>query len=485
MKPFYVIENKSFIGRESEQAQLFKIAKNNRSSIIITYGRRRIGKTELLEQTFRDRNLIKFEGIEGQNQSYQMQVVMQQLADYAEQPLLKQITIINWIDVFKQIYTYTKTGKWTIYFEEVQWLSGYQSQFVNELKYVWDNFWSKNPEIIIILCGSAPSFMINEIAHSKALYNRSQYELPVNELNLIEAQELLNKNSLREVMDAYLTIGGIPAYLLYLKQESSIFLSLSQNAFIPMSFFSNEYQRIFISSLAENPNYQKIIEFLSKQRFATRNKILAHLKEKSGGRLTELLNDLELCGFITKYSPYYLSDESTLSRYCIQDSYLQFYFKFIKPIAKNIKDGVFKNNPTATIKMDTYYKWLGFSFERFCRRYHYVIANILRFGAVHYRSGAYFNRKMIQQDQNFQIDLVFDRDDHVITICEIKYLLSPVSSQVISEFERKLKSFPNPQNKEIHKVLIAGFGANTKVKESYYFDQIITLDDLFNRVYWK
>ena len=141
-------------------------------------------------------------------------------------------------------------------------------------------------------------------------------------------------------------------------------------------------------------------------------------------------------------------------------------------------------HPTHAIKTDTYYKWLGFAFERFCRRYHYVIANILRFGAVRYRSGAFFSRQTIQEDNHFQIDLAFDRDDNVITICEIKYLLSPATHQVITDFERKLSLYPNPNKKQIHKVLIASAGATASVIGSGYFDEIITLDELFTASHW-
>ena len=485
MNQVYLVENKGFIGRGAERNLLQEISAQNQSAILIVYGRRRVGKTELIEQTYRQRNLLKFEGIAGQGQAAQMKVVMQQLAEYVQQPLLKQVQVSNWIEVFAHIYEYTKQGNWTIYFEEVQWLADYKDQFINELKFYWDNYWRKNSGIILILCGSSPSFMINHVTHSKALYNRSQHELFLKEFNLLETKAMLKKDSNREVMDAYLTVGGIPEYLLYLKKDSSTFLSLCKNSFRPNGFFTNEYQRIFISSLADNPNYQKIIEFLSKSRYATRNELLAHLKIKSGGRVSELLTDLELCGFINKYTPYYLSDESLLARYCISDAYLQFYFKFIKPISKNIQEGVYSTQPTKAIKTDSYYKWLGYSFERFCRRYHHIIANILGFSAVNYRSGVYFSKATEKEEKNYQIDLVFDRDDHVVTICEIKYLQSAADAALITEFERKLALFPNEKHKQIHKVLIASCGVNPKLAARGYFDDIITLDDLFNPQYWN
>lgn len=476
--------NMNFVGREFEREMLEKIADTQSPAIIILYGRRRVGKTELLEQTFSHRNILKFEGIEGKDATYQMQGVMQQLSRYADQPLLRNLRIDNWVDVFRQIHEYTKKGIWTIYFEEVQWLANYDTQFVSELKFCWDNMFRRNPKLVVILCGSSPSFMIKNVVHSKALYNRSQHELYLRELNLLETKKLLGKRSDKELMDAYLTVGGIPEYLIRLNKNSSIFLSLCEQSFLPDSFFSKEYERIFISSMADNPYYQQIIEFLSKRRFATRDEILGHIKVKSGGRITELFEDLEVSNFICRYTPYNLGEKSTVTRYRIQDPYLHYYYNFIKPNAGKISNGVFRKNPLQAIKLDSYQKWLGHAFERFCLHYNHVIANILGFGRVNYTAGPYFSRSTNEIDSHYQIDLVFDRDDNVISICEIKYLQSPAGLQVINEFESKLNLFPNPKNKTIHRVLISNLGANEKLVNRAYFDDIISLSMLFQDHIW-
>ncbi|MCH9628003.1 MAG: hypothetical protein S4CHLAM2_16520 [Chlamydiales bacterium] len=128
--------------------------------------------------------------------------------------------------------------------------------------------------------------------------------------------------------------------------------------------------------------------------------------------------------------------------------------------------------------MDSYAKWLGFAFERWCRRYNRVIAQILGFSGVQYKAGPYFSRGTIKEDPGYQIDLVFDRADHVYTICEIKYLHSPAGIKVIGDMEKKLALFPNKGNKTIHKVLICNEGADSSVLERAYFDRIITYKDL-------
>lgn len=476
MKPFAVKPNKRFIDRHSELEKLAKISESNEASIIVMYGRRRVGKTELLEQAFQNRNLLKFEGIEGLSEEAQLANAMSQLANYVEDRLLAKVKIETWREFFEILTKYTAQGTWTIYLEELQWLADYKSILISELKYVWDNYFRHNPNLIIILCGSAPSFMLDQVVHSRALYNRSQYEIHLREFTIAETARFLKGRSQKEIFDAYLTVGGIPEYLKWVNRESSVFLSLCQHSFTSGSFFAREYEKIFTSSMAKNKHYKKIIVLLSKRKFSTRNDIAKALKINSGGSLSDILLDLEKSGFITKYYPYNLNEDTMLTRYAIADNYLQYHDKFIKPIENRIANGDYDRHPTSALKTDSYIKWLGYSFERFCRKYHYQIAKILGFSAIQYQSGVFFNRATDEENPGYQIDLIFDRADHVYTICEIKYITGKVGTKVIQEFETKLSRFPNKANKTIHKVLICNEGAEQTLIDKAYFDEIITCD---------
>jgi len=484
MKPLKIKEKKNFIGRTLELERLHAIGTIGQASIIIMYGRRRIGKTELLEQAFRERKLLKFEGIEGLPQKAQFAHAMSQLATYAESRLLVKTVITSWKEFFEIVWDYTKKGTWTIYLEELQWLANYESTLIAELKYVWDNYFRHNPKLIIILCGSAPSFMIDHVIHSKALYNRSQYEFHLREFTIVESREFLKKRSVREVFDAYLTIGGVPEYLKWISKESSVFVSLCKHSFTAGSFFSREYERIFTSSMSNNKYYRVIIDILSIRKFATRKELAEILEISSGGSLTNVLIDLEKSGFIAHYYPFNMEENTILTRYTIDDNYLQFYCKFIKPLQKNIASGTYDSSPRNALKVDSYIKWLGFAFERFCRKYHYVIAKILYFSGVHYTSGVYFSRATDKENPGYQIDLIFDRADNVYTICEIKYYQGKVGTSIIAEFEKKLSLFPNKGNKTIHKVLICTEGAEEALIKRAYFDDIITCAQLLDPRYW-
>jgi hypothetical protein len=274
-------------------------------------------------------------------------------------------------------------------------------------------------------------------------------------------------------------VGGIPEYLKYLSHDSSIYLSLAANSFAKGVFFRSECDKIFISSLSENPNYKKIVKFLAKRKFATRYEILNFLNLESGSNTTHLLEDLEMSGLISKYTPYDKPANSKLSRYEIADPYLQFYYKFIEPKAKLIDNGDFYQNPMTALSLSALDQWLGYSFERFCRNHGPKIAHILGFGAVSYTYGPYFNRATSLEDKSYQLDLVFDRKDKVISVCEIKYTRTPATAKHANEFLEKMELF-KPKQRSLQTVLICNQRPSKEVTNGRYFDRIITIDDLFS-----
>lgn len=468
-----------FIGRNHEIKYISEAIKTGEASIIVVYGRRRVGKTELIEHTLHERNMIKLEGVEDGDTQAQMYRILYQLSKVFNDEYITRMRFQTWMELFDFIASKIAVGPWTLYFEEVQWMAEYKNQLISDLKYVWDNSLRHNPELVLVLCGSSPSFMQNQVIHSKALYNRSMYEINLSEFTLNEAQQLLGNRSHREVMDAYLTVGGIPEYLKRINQHASIHIGICEESFKKNSYFSNEKQRIFISSFATNAHYQDIVDYLSQVKFASKQDIEQHLQVKGGGNLTNVLRDLDMCGFIERYQPYQVEHHSHLIRYCISDNYLRFYFKFISPLLKRIHEGDYHQFPLHALNKESYQKWLGFSFERFCRKHSQKIATILGFSAVRYKSGVFFNRATIKEQAGYQVDLIFDRADHVLTICEIKYTQSKTGTDVIEEFEKKLRQIPDLGRKTIEKVLISASGATDALLDRVYFDRIITLEDLF------
>ncbi|MBF0363318.1 MAG: AAA family ATPase [Oligoflexia bacterium] len=468
-----------FVGRRDEIQFLHEISNSADAPILVIYGRRRVGKTALLENCFKDRNLIKIEGLENGNIEKQISHSLLQLSIYFKDPNICKLNFNSWTEFLLLLAPYVSEGRWTLYFEEVQWLACYQDQFVSELKYVYDNFFKNNKDLLIILCGSSPSFMLSNVIRSKALYNRSQHELNLQEFSIKECSEFLaGDRSIEDIFDAYLSVGGIPEYLKYIRKESSSYLALCRHSFKRNSFFLSEYDKIFTSQLATNKHYKTILEFVSDRGSATRDQILKHIKIKSGGEISKLLVELELCGFIEKKVPLMNEKGRNYIRYAISDNYIHFFNKFIRPKKKRITDGDFNEDPTTAINYDSYRKWMGFAFERFCRKNHHAIAKLLGFSAVEYTYGSLFSK-----DDGFQIDLIFDRRDRCLTICEVKYQDGKISKNIIDDFEEKVvrlkENYSKSKNKTIQKVLITNATIDSQLLSRGYFDRIINIKELF------
>ena len=464
------------IGRAEEIARLSQIGALKQASIAVVHGRRRVGKTTLIEHVFQNRKMIKIEGVEGGSKARQIETALIMLAHHVKDPAIAQLKFSRWLDYFDYLSRFIANGVHTLYLEELQWLASYDDELISDFKIVWDNKLQKNPNLVVVLCGSSPSFMVNKVVRSKALYGRSQHEIHVEPFSLKETIEYFGAGfSLNAVMDGYLSVGGIPEYLSYLRPSKSLYLDLCAQSFRKTGYFFNECERVFVSSLAKNSHYRKIIEHLAKTRFSTRQEIADKLAIAPGGTLSTLLNDLQMSGFVHSYVPYDKGSSSKVVRYEIADYYLQFYYRFIAPNTKKIEQNMFATTPAQALNTSAYHQWLGYSFERWCRHYHIVIAKILGFSGVDYSVGPYFSAST---PENFQIDLLFSRADKVLTVCEIKYTKMPTATAVIKEFERKLELLKAPSRYSIQKVLISAAGADGALRNAGYFDAIIDLKAL-------
>ena len=470
----------NFVGRARELCLLHQISTKNESSIITVYGRRRVGKTELIQKAYGDRTLLKFEGIEGQSDAFQRKTFLTTLAKYTGDAALNYAETANWFQVFDLLAPYVKQGSVTIFLEELQWMANYESELIGCIKYAWDNYFKSNPNLILILCGSSASFIIKEVVQSRALYNRSSYEIPLLPFTLDETKEFFGiAASKNYVMDAYLSVGGIPEYLKKLKNETSVYLGLMKNSFYKESAFRFEFDKIFVSSFKDNPNYRKTIEFLSKKRFASRPEILKFLEKSSGGNISNVIEDLELCQIINSYTPFNQPESQLLKRYEISDPFIQYYIKFIKPEINQIEKNQFLQNPERAMPVDLWKQFLGYSFERFCKYNTEAIAKILGFNGIQYKVGSFYSKVTKSNDPGFQIDLIYARSDKVMTVCDIKYKDERYDLNDANGFLKSLEQLPKENNRYVQKVLISSSDPTETVLSNGCFDRVIKIEDLF------
>lgn len=465
----------SFSGRKQEIEQLQTLLNKAGPSLAIIYGRRRIGKSRLIAKALEKSPSLFFEGLEHQGRAQQIQNFLSQLAFQTKTPLTGQPT--RWRDAFMELLPFAKDSI-TIVFDEFQWMANYRSDIVSDLKMVWDQYLSKKGNIKLILCGSIASFMIKKVLQSKALYGRSDLVIHLKPFSLAETRLMLSGRSEEEALLAHILVGGVPKYLELLSQASSVFLGMQEQGFRPNGYFVGEYERIFVSHFGSNEDYGKIIQILAEHAYGlTRPQICQLAKIPAGGGLTNQLYDLETAGFIRSHVPFHKKKNSKQIIYCLMDPYMRFYHAFIKPNRKKI-DSDLENIFTRISQTQAYSSWLGRSFEYLCADHAKKISEILGFSGIDYSFGPYFLSG--QKDQKgIQIDLLFDRADHVINLCEIKYTQTPPGLSLIPETEKKVELIRSITKKTIQKILLTKTFPSKDLLDRNYFYRVILARELF------
>ncbi len=465
-----------FVGREKELQQLESMLQRSKPSITVIYGRRRIGKTELMKKAVSQQQHLWFEGTEGLSTKQQMDRFMLQMTD--QTGITPEAPAKNWAELFHTLTPHFKVNPCVLILDEFQWLANYQNSVVSDLKMIWDRYWSQISGMKLILCGSIASFMKDNVIKSSALYGRTETIIHLQALKLREVALLLNKGP-AETIEAYNLFGGIPLYIAMLRDHgSSVVLATEELAFTPNGYFTNEYKRIFTSHFGKNPVYEKLIRLLAAHPYGlTRNKITATKNIGEGGRLTSYLRNLEDAGFIASTTPIDKKSTSKLINYEIIDPYIRFYFAFIEPNRKKIEA---QGGPLfpAISRSAKYRSWLGRSFEYTCRAHTYELSDKLGFRAVSYSAGPFF-RSASEATHGVQLDLLFDRADNVLLVCEMKYSQNKIGVTILKELERKesilTEFFPS---KTILSTLITANGVTKEVQEHLGPNRIVSIKDL-------
>jgi len=306
------------------------------------------------------------------------------------------------------------------------------------------------------------------------LYGRVDLEINLLPFSVQETMRFFENNRTRdEVLEIYMTLGGIPQYLLELDPKKSLVQNLDILAFHPYGYFFTEYQKLFISHFSRNKNYEKILKLLSGRYVQSIDEVAKKIKLKSGGTFTELLDDLEFAGFIERFHPIDKKEGSKIIKIKIHDEFLHFYFSFVDKNKHYIEEGSIKSYEILT--SNQFKQWRGYAFERFCRKNTRLIAKTLEFSGIRYEHGSWFRKDL---PEITQIDLVFKRADNVLTVCEIKYV-DTLSNNLTTEFERKVEILHNYFSCSIQKVLILGKKITVPKKIERFFDIILFADDIF------
>jgi uncharacterized protein len=466
----------TFIGRKNELERLNRFSAAAPPSIAVVHGRRRIGKSLLIQQSLEGKDPLYFEALEERPKRDQINHFMFQLQLLTGSSLGKPRL---WKEALLELFEIIKDNPRPIVFDEFQWMANYRHELVSDLKFVWDRHFSTLRSQKLILCGSIASFMVEKVLKSKALYGRIETEIELAAFKLHETQQMLPDMGIDEVIEAHMLSGGVPKYLELFRAYPSVHLAMQDLAFRPNGYFTTEYQRIFVSHFGKNADFETIVRVLAAHPLGLlREELARKAKISLGGQLSALLRDLEAAGFLSADTPFHRGEDSRHIKYFLRDAYLRLYFEFIRPNLKKIRADQSVNFPSSIYRSGAFQAWLGRSFEYLCLQHALEIARIAGFSAVEFSVGPYFLPAR-KSRPGVQVDLVFDRADNVLTVCEMKYSRRAVGIEAIAEMERKIELLqPVSKGKTVQPVLIARSQPSQDLIDRGYFYRIIQAADL-------
>ena len=468
------------IGRKEEQKQLLSAAMSDNSELIAVYGRRRVGKTFLIRETFGYKFTFQHTGLANARTKDQLFSFAISLRDYGYDDCPVPT---SWLEAFSLLSHFLKNStdeKKIVFLDELPWMDTPRSNFISAFEHFWNGWASARKDVVLIICGSATSWIINKVINDHGgLHNRVTQRIALQPFTLNECELFARGKGLElsryQIAEGYMIFGGIPFYWNLLERG----LSLSQN--IDKLFFerngklSNEFNQLYASLFKSPEYYIEVVTALGEKKAGmTREEILDSIDKQSNGALSKVLDELEYCGFIRKYSSY--GKKSKQAIYQLTDNYTLFYFKFIQQNKNN--DEHFWS---ASIDSAMHRAWCGLAFERLCMAHTRQIKSSLGISGV--MSNIYSWKK--EADENTggaQIDMLIDRNDQVVNICEMKYSLSEFS--IDADYERNLRNKKSvfieatKTRKAVHLTMVTTYGVRQNAYSGIVQSEI-TLDDLF------
>ncbi len=474
---------KLLIGRKRPIAELEEARTSQKPELVALIGRRRVGKTYLVKQVYAEG--IDFELIGSQHGTISNQIqnfVLRINKYFPDFPIRRKPA--SWIAAFdllgQAMETLKKTEKKIIFFDELSWLDTKRSNFIAGLSYFW-NSWAVNQHIVVVICGSAASWMIKKIINDRGgLHNRVTRRLFLYPFTLAEMEEYCQARQINlnrfQLLQIYMVMGGVPAYLEQLKTGLSAVQNIQNICFDPDGYLYNEFDLLFSSLFDNYQQHIAVIRALATRRNGlTRQDIIAATKFTNGGMLTDILNELERSGFISIYSGYGKKVKESVFR--LTDFYTHFYLTFIEPLGKHSKLDFQQFSDLPKWK-----SWTGYAYENLCLTHIDQIRKALGINGIA-SSVSSFVASPKDGFSGTQIDLLIDRSDQSINLCEIKFSsdVYQITKQDVDNIANKKSVFRyhTKTNKHLFTTLITTFGAINNSNRVNYINQVVTHDDLF------
>ena len=472
--------SKKIVGRLNEQEVLGDSLISHRSELVAIYGRRRIGKTYLIREFFDNKIVFSFTGLSTGKRADQIKNFTLKLNEVTNEFKDKKQPI-DWLEAFSYLKTFLKgikesKKKKVLFIDEFPWVDSHKSGFLAAFENFWNDYCTTRSDLVVVVCGSAASYMVKKIVNNtKGLSKRITQTIKLKPFNLHETQSFFKYKGILmeayEILKIYMVIGGIAEYLEHVKAGESAVTTIERLCFQQGAYLENEYDEVFKSLFDENSYHQKIINVLAnkKKEGITRDEILKELKISSGGRFSDSLEELMQSGFILKYDAYKDNIKSTLYR--VYDEFCLFHLKFMIP---------FKGSKwTQIFQKQAYKSWCGYAFESICLKHYKEVKKALKCDQIESKNYSWHNSKA-------QVDLVIDRADDVVNLCEIKFYNDEFSLD--ATYLKKLRNKENQfrtstkTKKGVYTVFISTWGIKSNQYSQAIVTNSLTMKSLFEQV---
>ena len=479
------------VGRKREIALLKECHKTAKSEFVVVYGRRRIGKTFIVNESLSKNFVFHVTGIYGQPRAEQIKNFHTAMLKWFNEDLLVQCGgkkyPKDWMETFnvlERLLTATpkpKRGKKVVFLDELPWMDSQRSGFIAALEHFWNSYAAWTHDIILIVCGSAASWIVDKVINNKGgLHNRLTRLIHLQPFTLSETEQFLKGKGLRwnryDIAQCYMSMGGIPYYLDNIPSDANSFpLAIDKMFFSQDGILREEYNHLYKSIFSNSTFYEAIVTQLAKKKMGmTLSELSNAAKILTGGNITDYLDNLERCGFIRKYNAYGNKRKGAI--YQLTDLYTLFYLQFVK---ENIStDGA---HWQTMIDSPSRRAWTGYAFEILCLTHIEQIRTALGFASVNCSVSAWKTDKTEEHD-GAQIDLVIDRRDQIVNLCEMKF--SNAKYAIDSKYEEVLRNKVNAFRLEtktdsaLHLTMVTTYGVKQNSHSGIIVSQVV-LDDLF------
>ncbi len=462
----------TLIGRKEEVALLKDALDSNIPELIAVYGRRRVGKTFLIRQVYKKQMQFEFSGLHNGKLSDQLE----NFSIVLSQKMKGSINMVKpkgWLSAFKLLESYIdklkSKKKKVIFIDEFPWLATPKSKFLTAFENFWNNYASKKTDLVVVICGSATSYMIQKIVKNKGgLHNRITQHIRLLPFSLNETELFLKSKKIQysryDILQLYMAVGGVPYYLEKLKKGESVAQALDSLCFAKDGILTYEFNHVFASLFENHERHVVIVKALSAVRKGmTRNALSEKSKIPTGGTFTNTIQELVESGFVTQYLPFGKKNKESLYR--LSDEYSMFYLKFIN---NSRASGAGTWNKLFNSR--SYVSWSGFSFETVCLKHVEQIKKGLGITAIYSENASWTEKN---SDNGAQIDLLIDRDDNIINLCEMKFSnhAFTITKKYAEEIKNKVNTFKSvtKSKKNVFVTMITTYG----VKENSYSLEIV------------